>query len=342
MQKKFIALAVAGLVSGAAFAQSNVTVYGVADAGYVHASGNGLKFNGIQSGILSGSRLGFKGEEALGNGLKAVFALEYALNIDNNSGVGNTGGLNARQQYVGLAGGFGQVALGRQYSRGFHASYINDAAAGAVFSPHSVLTIAAGASVTPNSPARFDNAVSYKSNSMSGFTAEAIYGFGETSLTSTGNDRKQGLSLNYANGPLNADVVYQDRDFAGGPNKTEWYLGASYDFKVAKAYGSYQQLNDKSVANADNKVYQIGVSAPVSAAGTVLASFGKLDWKGSNNNSDSWAIGYTHSLSKRTTLYGAYNRTSNDALGSAAGVVAGVAARDKSNSTLGVGIRHAF
>ena len=67
MQKKIIALAVAGLVSGAAFAQSNVTIYGVVDAGYVNSSGdkaNGktANFGGIQSGNFSGSRIGFKGE----------------------------------------------------------------------------------------------------------------------------------------------------------------------------------------------------------------------------------------------------------------------------------------
>jgi predicted porin len=122
MQKKLIALAVASLASGAAFAQTNVTMYGIADAGYVYSQGDAAgsgtnKFSGIQSGLLSGSRLGFKGEEALGNGLKAIFTLEYSLNIDNNTGVGSgSGGLNARQQFVGLAGGFGTVALGRQYA----------------------------------------------------------------------------------------------------------------------------------------------------------------------------------------------------------------------------------
>lgn len=83
VQKKLSALAIAAAFAGSAFAQTNVTIYGVADAGFVNSSGdraNGAKnanFNGINSGIMSGSRLGFKGEEGLGNGLKAVFLLEY-------------------------------------------------------------------------------------------------------------------------------------------------------------------------------------------------------------------------------------------------------------------------
>ncbi|MQM30487.1 MAG: hypothetical protein CRU78_08085, partial [Candidatus Accumulibacter phosphatis] len=141
MQKKIIALAVASLASGAALAQTNVTMYGIADAGYVYSSGGDLSvrnfgtnnnnnptFSGIQSGLLSSSRLGFKGTEALGNGLNAVFTLEYSLNIDNNSGVGNTGSLNARQQFVGLQSDkLGTVALGRQYAPGYLASINNDA-----------------------------------------------------------------------------------------------------------------------------------------------------------------------------------------------------------------------
>jgi predicted porin len=92
MQKKLIALAVAGMASGFAAAQTNVTIYGVLDAGYLYSSGNpgpGIKgtntFSGVANGLTAGNRLGFKGEEALGNGLKAVFTLEYGLEIDNNS-----------------------------------------------------------------------------------------------------------------------------------------------------------------------------------------------------------------------------------------------------------------
>ena len=156
MQKKIIALAVAGLASTTAFAQSNVTVYGVVDAGYVYTSGNlangdKAKANAIESGILAGSRIGFKGEEALGNGLKAVFTLEYGLGIDGNNGLGGTtgaavGGTNgsvlsaaaARQQFVGLGGGFGTVTFGRQYAPGYAATVRNDAIIGSVVSSSAI------------------------------------------------------------------------------------------------------------------------------------------------------------------------------------------------------------
>ena len=118
MQKKIIALAVAGLVSGVAFAQTNVTVYGVVDQGYAYSSSNAAvngtnKFSGIKDGGLSGSRFGFKGEEALGNGLKAIFTLEYGKDGDNNSDVSN---FFTRQSFVGLSSNYGTFTLGRQYN----------------------------------------------------------------------------------------------------------------------------------------------------------------------------------------------------------------------------------
>jgi predicted porin len=244
MQKKLIALAVASLASGAAFAQTNVTMYGIADAGYVYSQGDAAvsgtnKFSGIQSGLLSGSRIGFKGEEALGNGLKAVFTLEYALNIDSNSGIGGgnaEGSLNARQQFVGLAGGFGQIALGRQYSPGYLATVNNDPAGGAAFEPQSFMTNQAGNTITPNSPARWDNAISYTTPNWGGFTGKAIYSFGEnnsdvtivpgippagptaTKVTtfndnsvSTSDNGKYAVGANFAAGAFNLDAVYQVR-----------------------------------------------------------------------------------------------------------------------------------
>ena len=88
MQKKLIAMAVAGFASGAAFAQSNVTVYGILDMAYIRAKADGADTRTfINSGGMSGSRLGFKGVEDLGNGLKAVFNLEWGVEMDQQLGL---------------------------------------------------------------------------------------------------------------------------------------------------------------------------------------------------------------------------------------------------------------
>ncbi len=342
MQKKIIALAVAGLMSGAAFAQSNVTVYGIADMGYIHSTSSGQTYNGVESGNLAGSRLGFKGTEDLGGGLKAVFTLEYGLSMDINAGVGTS---LARQQFVGLAGGFGQVALGRQYSPAYSAVARTDTFGATVPSPHGALVSAGGNTIAGNSAARWNNAVTYISPSFSGLSFSANYGFGQTNendTATTDRDPRFGLGANYANGPMNFDVVYHDIEQSTAPTSdktTELFLGGSYNFGAVKAFASWQSKNDKSATDADNKVWQLGVVAPVSAVGNLMFSYAKLSDDRADFDSKSYGIGYTHSMSKRTTLYTTYTHVSNDSLANAK-IVAGTIG--ESNKTFAAGINHSF
>jgi predicted porin len=350
MQKKLIALAVAGLASGAAFAQSNVTIYGIADAAYVYSSGDnsptstnvhkGQSLSAIQSGGWSGSRLGFKGEEALGNGLKAIFNLEYSLYIDTNNGVGSNAGatnamssgsggaassLQARQTWVGLSGSnWGQATLGRQYSPGY--SMLRNAAwAGATPSPWSRLSNTNGMTITPNSAARWNNSIAYASPNWSGFSVKTIYGFGEnTSSNTLSSGTSDGgafaLGGNYANGPFNIDLLYQQTktgpsavSTADGKARNEWYIGGNYDFKVVKVFGSYQtqsrdDVSAGSTLKQDSNVWQLGISAPIGAHGLIMATYGESDIdNGIVGNKDSkakgYGIAYQHKLSKRTALY---------------------------------------
>ena len=112
MQKKIIALAVAGLVSGAAFAQSNVTVYGIADMSYVNysdANATGYSSTGqVQSGQWKTSRFGLKGSEDLGNGLSAIFQTEFGMLMDVNNST-----IKQRPSWVGLrSANLGEIKAG--------------------------------------------------------------------------------------------------------------------------------------------------------------------------------------------------------------------------------------
>lgn len=377
MQKKLIALAVAGLASTAAFAQSNVTIYGIVDAGYVYSSGdraNGLgsaNRSGIESGIMAGSRIGFKGEEALGNGLKAVFTLEYSLATDTNTGIGNTGGLNTRQAFVGLnSAKLGQVALGRQYAPGYAARARTDALfSSGIASPVELLSAAAGNTIVAASAARWNNSITYTSPSWSGFTVSGIYAYAEnaTSTTasngvSTGNNGMYGAGLNYANGPLNLDLVYHARNDITTPvlvgnsaatqdGVNEWFLGGSYDFKIVKLFATYQDQTDKngtSNQEASNKVWQVGATVPVFGNGKIHASYSQLKADNSsgaigNGDADAWAIGYSHALSKRTTLYTTYTAVDNDSDARiAAGTYSDIRVAGEKNATFTAGINHTF
>jgi predicted porin len=383
MQKKIIALAVASLASGAALAQTNVTMYGIVDAGYLYSSGNqpggGTNtFSGISSGISAGNRIGFKGSEALGNGLKAVFTLEYGLDIDVNHGVGNNGegGLNARQQFVGLASDkLGTVALGRQYAPGFNASARNSALDATDLAIQSNLSVLSGMSITPNSPARFNNSITYTSNNYSGFNFSAIYGFGEEGVNnSTSDGGKYGLGANYANGPINVDLVYQGRQnvVVGDPitattvytgkDINEWYLGGSYDFKVVKLFASYQELYSQTTTATQtfkgSDLWTVGINAPI-GAGTASLSYGELSLDNTKmKDGSSWGAGtmYSYPLSKRTSVYAAYSYFSNDNYSlpmqtqlapvttpaSWSNPQTGIGAVGESNYAIGAGMTHSF
>ena len=99
-----------------AFAQSSVTLYGVADVGiryltHSNASNDGRLF--MTNGAITNSRFGIKGAEDLGNGLKAIFQLESGIDLQSGA-QSDSQRLFNRAAYVGLSSQYGTVTLGRQ------------------------------------------------------------------------------------------------------------------------------------------------------------------------------------------------------------------------------------
>ena len=312
MQKKLIALAVAGLVAAPAMAQSNVTIYGVADAYFGFGSDDNDDISAIDSGGLAGSRIGFKGSEDLGNGLKAVFTLEQGYAIDTGKASPSVGdSVFSRQAWVGLQGSFGTVSLGRQYAPGyFVADY--DALLSSKISPQSTLSNWYRMTITPNSPARWDNSVKY-TGSFDAVNVQAIYSMGTTEVAASGvsDDDKYGLSAAYANGPVNVGVIYHNVGYAS-KDQSEWLIGASYDFGMAKVAGSYQAAsNIGGIANADSKLWNLGVIVPV-GGGNVHLAYAKLDEDGTSVDPFSYTLAYTYPFSKRTTAYAGYQKLDYD------------------------------
>ncbi|CAI09336.1 porin [Aromatoleum aromaticum] len=309
MHKKLIAPLLAGLVtSPVALAQSNVGVYGIIDAFFSYAKAGDNKRTGVDSGGAYGSRLGFRGSEDLGDGLKAVFTLEYALSVDQNEGLG-TGGLRARQQFVGLQGDLGFVGLGRQYAPGYAIARY-DAAGGVPFGPQALLSGGAGASITPASPARWSNAIAYKSPKFGSLTAEAIYSLGERNQDDNRRDGDRwALAGDYSSGPLEVGLKYHHgKEVAiGGGDQKEWGIGASYNFKVAALYATYQTVKTDDT----DKVWHVGVRVPTSS-GRVYVAYGEHDAEDSRNGARAATLGYIHALSKRTNLYTAYTHVDNE------------------------------
>lgn len=320
MQKKLIALAVAGLVSAPAFAQSNVQIYGVMDLGFRHLSGSeengahpGLKSrSGIDSSGQSTSRLGFRGTEDLGNGLKAFFTIESQLNPDRSSQT-----TSDRQAFLGLEGGFGRVWLGRDFnpSRALISG----------LDPFGATGIGSGQQLFQQTT-RYDNAIMYRTPSFGGLTVAVAYsnnisGDEEAELKGAGDANTKGWSVTpvYKNGPLTVGFGYEKYSDVSGTvdDRKRWNLGGGYDFGIVDLRLAYGQTKDDLVGGGSNKrkSWMLAGVIPVTERGKILASYvqTKLDVSGGGDQkAKQYAIGYSHDLSKRTAVYATYAKISTN------------------------------
>lgn len=333
MKKSLVALAVLA-ASGASFAQSSVTLYGVADIwlGSVKTDdgrGTSLTQTKLDSGGVSHSRWGVKGSEDLGGGLKANFNLEQGFSLDSGAADDSKQAFS-RYAWVGFSGGFGEVKLGKTGTAYDDVSGASDAVFDSALSP---MNHVFGSTNYNWNPA---NTIIYTSPTMGGFAGEFSYSLGENKTVALGASSIAAVNLTYGAGPLAAQFGYQKEDANTSSNDTTFTrLGASYDFGVAKLMANYGKVsNVGNVSGADTTDYQIGVDFPVSAALTVSGSYAKSDDNATagNQSRKGYGIAANYVLSKRTSIYGGYNTNSTTQVGAA----------DAKLNILAVGIRHAF
>lgn len=344
MKKSLIALAVLA-ASGAAMAQSSVTLFGIVDTafGYVdNANAAGDSVYGLSTSGNATSRLGFRGVEDLGGGLKAGFWLEGEIFGDD----GNSKGFNfQRRSTVSLAGGFGEVRLGRDLTPGYSKTSSYD-----VFGQNTGIGQFRGWSNWYGTSGdadgiRSSNMISYYTPNFSGFTAGLGYGFDEQTSGKAG--RYVGGYVAYENGPLGVAVSYDQRNLAADVDRNALTVAGSYNLNVVKLNAIVQQTKDDVPGASDRKVnaYALGASAPV-GAGEVKAQYALYDQKFIDSKAHQISLGYVHNLSKRTALYGtvAYLKNkdaSNLALPTKGLKVEGPGAGENQTGVQ-LGIRHSF
>lgn len=370
MQKKLIALAVAGLVAAPAFAQSNVTIYGRVDYGFMSrngSSGDIEVFHGgsvdgkseFASGVQAGSRIGFKGAEDLGNGLKAIFEIEYGTDV--SQGTTSSVAWGNRHSYVGLTGGFGTVVGGRLDGVRYNVW--------GKYDPFANGTVGNMTQLTPQVD-RADNAVAYISPNFSGLTVTLAYSSniagseGAVAGVGDGNEgdnRLMTVMLAYDNGPLSLTADYEQIKTQGNENNKLWVgtLGASYDFGVVKVSALYDIVKADSGntvlgGDHDQKTWMLAAKAPIGKAIDVRLAYAQTkydDMLGATNVDDmdakKWAIGMDYKLSKRTNIYADYGSIHNDDNGltelSFAGSQYGVTSSSAYGSRgFDIGIAHKF
>jgi len=342
MKKTLVAFAAMAAVTGA---MANATIYGLIDQAYrsdktTAGTTAATKKTGIDSVLNGGSQFGFKGSEDLGGGLTASFVME--LGYETSDAI--KAGMNNRQSFVGLAGGFGSVNIGRQYSNIFLAACGNDVSSCAAMVGVNYLVAADSAD-----DVRRANAINYNLPSIvPGVTIQVGKSYGEatTSPTSTNAGNGSSYTLGYSAGGIAATLASESRENEGNhpafqnaqaasltAKRKTTVTGLSYDAGMAKLL----YTNTKStIGTGVTKFSATGIVVPMGAASIAYqAGTGETKSIASTTTSKlkGSLVNFNYSLSKRTTAYvkvGSHSETT------AAG------ANTLKISTTAVGIAHGF
>ena len=396
--KKTLAAVAALTLCGVASAQSSVTLFGVVDVAVSNVSNKAERVytladltrpslladsikvsrTELRNSGLSSSRLGFRGVEDLGGGLTAGFWLESPLTNDDG------GGLSAfsRRSTVSLAGGFGELRLGRDSTP----TKLNDDQ----FDPFGATGIGSSLIATAYSHSRVSNSVQYfLPKGLGGVYGNVMYAFHEKirldPLTAVQRESKAGQyvggRVGFANGPVDVAVAYGQLDGASVTTDTInvttdrttknkiLSAGATYDLGMLKLFGQYSQsrlessalLGALAVPKTKVQGYLLGVSVPV-GAGLIRASYAHVKYDDNvqatlfntveDRKANKFALGYQHNLSKRTALYATVARISNKnganltvggpALASAQLAYGGGTYQAKNSTGYEFGLRHSF
>ncbi len=363
MKKSLVALAVLA-AAGAASAQSSVTLFGIVDATYAIGKGSTANRTSLTNSGYNSSRLGFRGVEDLGGGMKAGFWLEAGLTNDDGTGqptntnnqatggplagIGGGQGLTfARRSTVSAGGSWGEIRLGRDYTPHFWTLTVYDP-----FGTNGV-----GTGQTMNSRAggatsvRASNSITYLYghgfNSTyvggAGFHAAVQYYLGENASNAAGGTSKDGsgtsMRVGYGAGPFSVAFATGTTKFAAG-NITTTNFGGNYNLGVADLMAHYHTDKNKTTG-AKQTGYLIGANVPM-GAGMIRTSYSTSKTSAAGGaKSNKIALGYVHNLSKRTALYGTFARVTNS--GGATQSLNGAATAANQNSTgYDFGVRHAF
>ncbi len=331
MKKTLVAASLFGLFSALASAQTSVNIYGIVDTGLIKESGSDLRM-----GDYMASRIGFRGNEDLGNGLKATFEMEQRFRLATGKLTGNYSwdegirqklGEDEKMQWtassnVGLAGHWGSVRLGRVMSMVAETFTMID--------PFDQNGIASSYSVNSFLHSHFlSNTVRYESPNFSGMELGLTYTLGDDKHGDTPKDEfvkrngNDGFAINprYRNGPLLLLANFERAADSG--NSYLWDVGGTYQLGNLKLFLGYERtifkLDDVTDKTGNQKEWLAGLQYRMGPH-MILASFdrGDVDAGKYNGHANKYAVGYNYDFSKRTLLYSSliYVDSSNDNVGS--------------------------
>lgn len=317
MKKSLFALAVLGAFAGAASAQTSVTVYGVADLSLAKQSGASAQMSG-SGGLNNGtSRLGFRGTEDLGGGLKASFNFEQGLNLENGAQTAGGNRLFDRAANMALSGNWGTLSMGRMLTTQFFSIAAWELTGTANYSIVGRATGAWGVGGPRN-----DSEFRYTSPNFNGFSVAVSHVLEDDGVNSaagantSAGGSETSLNVIYKGGPIAAGFGYNKADNAD----RDIILGGAYNFGAFKIAGSYFDPTGVS------KGFSLGGGTTMGPVSLVLDVVRQT---GTGIKHTDYLIEAKYNLSKRTNVYAVYLNE-------------GEAANAMDGSNFAVGVRHNF
>jgi predicted porin len=348
MKKLLIATAALAMVAGTVQAQSSVTIYGIVDMSWQSQDNGGTAAtsSGMVTDTLASSRLGFRGTEDLGGGLKANFVLEGSL----NAATGTTGTTVAddvaaptfnRAAWVSLSSAnFGELRVGRQDVTGANDidSFVSQMGNLGNF------TAAVSGASTAGLGADKNNAIVYVSPTFNGLQFQVGHASAATVATGVITEATDGSTdsylVSYIQGPVKLYAAKQEQRGATAAvdNIEETIFGGSYDAGFA-SFGVAMQQSETGTS-AKGKQASYSVAAPVKALGSgVKVHLGYKtaeDSNTANKGTETTTLAVTKALSKRTSVYAVHSSVDHES------AHATPANRNKSIDTTIVGVLHTF
>jgi len=335
-------LLLATLIAGAAtVANAQTSIYGLADAFYGNYSGS-KNANQVNAGGMSTSYIGFSATEKVDD-VHAKAVIETFLRPDTaQQGRFNGDTFFARNAYVSLANKTGEVQVGRVTTPYFISTVaFNSFGDSFVFSP--IVTTRYGANnfnlAAGGTDSGWNNSVLVKTN-MAGVSLTGVYSAG---VTDDSVNKMHGKSIGamYFKGPIGLTAIWQDVEQGmGKPSMSSTIVGGSFDLKVAKLFAQWDSVKNSDAVTKEDKGYSVGATMPLGGNNIAMVSFAKKDHDfvgGKSSETNSWAVGLSHAMSKRTDIYAAVRDTNytNDGVSRTNAVWT-------DSRVAGVGVRHRF
>ncbi|HSG11268.1 MAG TPA: porin [Gammaproteobacteria bacterium] len=345
MSKKLLPVLIgAALTCGVNLAAADVTLFGHIDTSFIGIDQDG----GADDTVFrcTTCSVGFKGSEDLGNGLKAIFKLDFQYDTtvrNDGDGVSSDGdndnsGLIDRDQWVGLAGGFGKVRIGTistVYKS--HGAMIDPLYRTALQGRDRGLQSSFHSSAGEELQGRATHTIRWDSPSFSGVQLGAHYTLDSNEATE--DENPYGIGASYSNGGILAFADYMDNAQSGASEKNAWKVGGKYDMGMFSFMGQYEDYQNSSTDEETAWHVAGGVNGLLGM--NLYLGFGITEDDTSNDEATSWTLAVSHNMSKRTMVYAGHSQVDCDT-GTTLSACSAVGASGGEDDRTAFGIKHKF